>query len=587
MDWRNRTVSNTLQITKYTVNDIFISYLEDRLYVNRRYQRKLVWGLREKRLLVDSMLMNIPLPALLLVEYDLPNDNRSNILEIVDGMQRLDTIVSFILGEFGVEYNGEICYFNPDAYAETFQLKTSSDRRLKENTVFLPKEKCIQFYRYPLSVIITGKDDATVDKIFSRINSTGRKISNHDLRQSAAIGEFPDLVRRIASDVRLDNTFDDHIVLCDMKNISIGSKNHGYGVDIESIFWKRHDLINSQNIKESKDEEIIATLLAVILLGSFHKNKDNLDALYFYETELSKRVEEEVAKIGKEALENSFKKVFDTFDMIFESVNSNFSSYLFDRKRTKNKDECFKILFLAIYQLIAEGYVITDYEAVARRIKNAKSVFASFTKVSKINDTELENAIQNLYEILKPSFSKQIIVQDDSMTAEIDKRLSYSRIESQMTEFKIGISNFEYNEVNSKIMHDIAKTLVAMSNTTNTKDEEGFVIIGIADSKESYDSWYSVYGEQALIVSQHYIPGVSCEAAKLYGNTDTYYRMLRKLIEKEEISDKLKEFILANFESFNYHGIELIVFKSKNIGEVSTYKGKKYVRQSNETLLVE
>lgn len=300
MKWENRTVSNTLTVERYTVNDIIVNYLQDLFYVNRRYQRKLVWGVEEKRLLVDSMIRGIPLPAILIVKFDISNEKK-NILEIVDGMQRLNAIISFVLGEYGIEYNGKKCYFDPNANNETFQLLMNGDKRLKmHNNNFLPKDICVEFCRYQLPAIITGQDNTTVDMIFSRINSTGRKISSQDLRQSMATGEFADLVRRVASDIRLDNTYDDHICLCDMPKISIGYKQYGYGVDLNNVFWRRHDLINIPNIKNSKDEEIVETLIATILLKNFKKSKDNLDSLYIKDNELFTQIEEKVIEYGKD-----------------------------------------------------------------------------------------------------------------------------------------------------------------------------------------------------------------------------------------------------------------------------------------------
>lgn len=582
MNWRERTMSEELRVDRYTVNDIIVNYLKDKFYVNRRYQRKLVWGVEEKRLLIDSIIKNIPLPAILIVKFDIPNE-KENILEIVDGMQRLNAIISFILGEFGINYDNKKCYFDPNANNETFQLLMSNDKRLKMHSNLLPKDLCVEFCRYQLPAIITGQDNATVDMIFSRINSTGRKISSHDLRQSMATGDFADLVRRIASDVRLDNTYDDHICLCDMPKISIGYKQYGYGVDLNNIFWRRHDLINKTNIKESKDEEIVETLLATILLGDFKKKKKNLDNLYEKGTKLNKQIESKVAELGKSLLEEQFKKVFDTIDMIFDSVESNFSSYIFSEKKTKNKDECFKVLFLALYNLISEGYIINDYANVANCIKEAKSTFDNFTKQDQTNYDDLNLASINLYRILKPSFSKEIIVADDAVAKDIDRRLSYSKIERQMTEFKIGISDFTSTTINMDVINDIAKTLVAMSNCSNAK-EEGLVIIGIANSKEAYDDWFNVFNQPAVINNQHYVPGVAKEAEKICGNTDAYYRKLRKLIEDEPISTKLKEYILETFEACDYHGVELIIFRSKNMGEVSLYDGIKYVRYSNETI---
>lgn len=582
MNWSERTVSEELRVDRYTVNDIIVNYLQDSFYVNRKYQRKLVWGVKEKQLLIDSMIKKIPLPAILIVKFDIPNQKK-NILEIVDGMQRLNAIISFVLGEFGIMYENKLCYFDPNSNNETFQLLMNKDMRLKKQNNLLPKDLCLEFCRYQLPAIITGQDSATVDMIFSRINSTGRKISSHDLRQSMATGEFADLVRRVASDVRLDNTYDDHICLCDMPKISIGYKQYGYGVDLNNIFWRRHDLINIPNIKESKDEEIIETLIATILLETFKKNKNNLDDLYIKGNEFYDKIEAKVIEAGKDLLEEKFKKVFDTIDMIFDSVHSDFTSYIFDKKNTKNKDECFKILFLSLYNLISEGYVITNPLVIAQSIKDSQTIFKEFTEVGKVDYDKFNLAVDNLYKLLKPAFSKRIPKVSSEMAQEINKRLSYAKIERQMTEFKIGISNFTSNTVNMSVIKSIAKTLVAMANSSDAK-EEGLIIIGIANDRKSYDDWYNIFKEQSVINNQHYIPGVTKEAQKLYGNTDSYYRQLRKFFENEPISPKLKKYILETFEPFDYYDTELIIFRSKYMEEISLYNGEKYIRNSNETI---
>lgn len=156
MDWSKRTVSERLSVERYTVSDVIAEYLQNSFYVNRRYQRKLVWGIEEKRLLIDSIINRIPLPAILLVKYDVL-DGAKGVLEIVDGMQRLNAIISFVLGEFGILYKGKMCYFDPNANNDTFNLRMDEDSRLKVNTELLPNELCREFCRYQLPVIITGK----------------------------------------------------------------------------------------------------------------------------------------------------------------------------------------------------------------------------------------------------------------------------------------------------------------------------------------------------------------------------------------------------------------------------------------------
>lgn len=50
------------------VQTIYNWYRDGALYVNRKYQRKLVWTLIEKQKLIDSILRGYPIPLVLLAE---------------------------------------------------------------------------------------------------------------------------------------------------------------------------------------------------------------------------------------------------------------------------------------------------------------------------------------------------------------------------------------------------------------------------------------------------------------------------------------------------------------------------------------
>lgn len=576
-------VVTKVNVNKCTINDLFIHYVKNELYVNRRYQRKLVWDIYDKKLLIDSVIRGIPLPALLLSEYV---EKEGTVIEIADGMQRIETIISFMLGEFSVRYDGEDCFFDPYAHPDTFNLVMDKKLEPRQNVKFLPRDICIDFYRSEIPVIVTNKDEKAIELIFSRINSTGKKISSQDLRQSKAIGEFSDLVRRVACRIRGDYTYSDRICLCDMKGISVGQKEYGYGVDINTVFWRRHDLITNSAMKESKDEEIIESLIATVLLrDKFRKSKDSLDSLYNVYSAQGKLIESKVNSYDKKELEDKFTQVFNVIDNIFSSVDSNFTDWVFDgQKNVRNKDECFKVLYLALCRLLEEHFVIDDYKDVAELIHNANNVFYKITTPAKVDYDEVRKQTENVYTLLKGHMVPKIAVEAVSeVEKEIDKRLKYSTIERQMTEFKIAVSNHTNNKLSAHCMERIEKTLVAMANVEDPS-EIGMVIIGIADTREAYTEWREVYHENADLVEQHYVPGVSAEAQKLYGSADQYLRSITQSLSTSKISNKLKEFVLQHMELVNYHDKEVLVLYSSNVGEESLYDNEKWIRHSNMTV---
>jgi len=88
-----------LTVKGESIERIYGSFQGKRYLVNRRYQRKLVWTLDEKKSFIDSVTKGYPVPIVLLAE--IRADERS-VFEIIDGMQRLNAIMGFIENEYPV-----------------------------------------------------------------------------------------------------------------------------------------------------------------------------------------------------------------------------------------------------------------------------------------------------------------------------------------------------------------------------------------------------------------------------------------------------------------------------------------------------
>jgi len=106
------TIKQELTNRNESVERIYSFYAANRFLVNRRYQRKLVWSIDEKRAFADSLRKNFPVPLILLADVEHEEEDR---FEIIDGMQRLNAITSFIEGEFDLEG----AYFDLQSMAET------------------------------------------------------------------------------------------------------------------------------------------------------------------------------------------------------------------------------------------------------------------------------------------------------------------------------------------------------------------------------------------------------------------------------------------------------------------------------------
>src|SRR5690606_18274368 len=86
----------------YQTNNFFLPQLKDLvekgdiLNIRPEYQRRLRWVTQQKSRLIESLLLNIPVPPIFLYET---SEAR---YEVMDGQQRLNAIKEYIAGDFAL-----------------------------------------------------------------------------------------------------------------------------------------------------------------------------------------------------------------------------------------------------------------------------------------------------------------------------------------------------------------------------------------------------------------------------------------------------------------------------------------------------
>lgn len=212
-----------------SIQSLYVWYSERALWVNRRYQRKLVWTLPEKQKLVESVLKKYPIPAVLLAERE------GGGYEVIDGLQRIHTLMSFIEGAFPTE---------DERFFDVTQFPTANTRvaegifKAPESSSLLSPREVGTFLDYSLAVsVMRGATDAEIDDVFARINTYGHRLSDQERRQAGVQNEFSDLVRELSCILRGDVS-SDVLLLADMPTISIDlpMTKHGYSVEASEVF---------------------------------------------------------------------------------------------------------------------------------------------------------------------------------------------------------------------------------------------------------------------------------------------------------------------------------------------------------------
>ena len=181
-----------------SIQEAYRRYRNGQIIVNRKYQRKLVWTQNEKRMLIDSILHEYPIPLILFAETQ---SESGPVYEILDGMQRLNAIFDFIENKFDIEGR----YFDVNQLARAKQLKNEGIIEVAEQGGFLEENKCANFLDYQLAVTsYQVMSEETIIEVFGRINSGGKRLSNQERRQAGVTSKFSDVVRSISAEIRGD-----------------------------------------------------------------------------------------------------------------------------------------------------------------------------------------------------------------------------------------------------------------------------------------------------------------------------------------------------------------------------------------------
>ena len=240
-----------------SIENLYRNYLQNKYIVNRRYQRKIVWSKTEKSSFIDSLIRTFPVPLILLAEVFY---SQKVAYEIIDGLQRLEAIFSFIENQYDLDGS----FFDLNSIAATKELLDSG--KLTQNTPTLPRGECVILasYNVPLSIFDSSSEE-DVDNIFRRINSGGKKLSRQELRMAGSTGHFSSVVRRCATEIRGDVTNSDVLQLNIMKTVSITNRDLPYGIKVEDVFWVKNGILTKEQVRESRDEEILSDNLVCIV----------------------------------------------------------------------------------------------------------------------------------------------------------------------------------------------------------------------------------------------------------------------------------------------------------------------------------
>lgn len=577
-------MTQDLVIRGESIQRIYNDYVNKRFLVNRQYQRKLVWTVQQKEKLIESVYKGYPIPLILLTEVR--REGRV-MYEIIDGLQRLDAITSFIEGSY--PFKGK--YFDLNTLADTKERLEAGE--LRQNEPILTQSLCtaIVSYEIPFSIYrLADKERSNIDEIFLRVNTEGRPLTRQEIRQASSLHPFGQLVRRISSEIRGDASSSDLLRLDQMKQISISSRKLKYGIDIENIPWMKNSIITDESrIRKSQDEELVANLVAYMLLRTESNPDDTALDSYYKMGKNGTKIKQKIQEVGTASVEQEFLTVYDEVNKLLNASGyTKFTHWIFKDSQPVDVDRYYQVTFLAIHELLIRRRLnIQDYKGTARLIEGL---------AGKKNVTELvegpywKNENRYLCVNLVAAYLERgpgmfMRRPDNTLLPSggdlrIKRILDQFLIEHTLCAFKANCYPFPDNEIfdrnDEAALATIFKTLTSVAN--QGPRSVGYVMVGITRSKVEAEKYKNAYEGEPMNYGEFYITGIEREAQRYCGGVITYYQALREAVEKQPITPpNVKEQIAQDIGLYTYQGKFVVIIRIEAPdAEPSMYDGKIY-----------
>lgn len=340
-----RIVTEQARYPLANLKEIFVGKIDsntlqevDRYELNPEYQRRRVWDDKRKSRLIESFIINVPIPPIFLYEVDYSS------YEIMDGLQRVSTIIDFLDDRFALT--------DLEVWSELEGKKYSE----------LPREIRLSIDRRYLSSIILLKETANSHEeeemmkkfVFRRLNTGGIELSPQEIRNAVYMSKF-----------------NEHIVKW----------------AVSDQFRSLWGTLDEDDYKRMEDCELVLRFFAY---KSATKHKVAMG---------SAKILDMYAEIARDFKDEDIKKLEDLLFKTLELVNYLFGNDPFKSDSNKNTSE--KMIYDAVMIAVAEFYeenktsyskIITMEKGILRQkkydcIASNNSVFnGKFTSIKNVSE---------------------------------------------------------------------------------------------------------------------------------------------------------------------------------------------------------
>jgi hypothetical protein len=216
-----------VEYEKLIIQDLINLYKNRELELNPWYQRRSVWKPPQKAYLINTLFEQKPIPSLY-IRHSLDLDAEKSIREVVDGQQRIRSVLEFVDDAFGAKHP-----------AHPTKVKYSQLRRTEVESFKLTS----------ISVgYLLGATDQDVIEIFGRLNSVAKTLNPQEKRNARFSGEYKQFCLRQSAE-RLP-------------------------------IWRNLNIFTANDISRMAEVQFVSDLALNFLNGLADYSPDRLDEIY-------------------------------------------------------------------------------------------------------------------------------------------------------------------------------------------------------------------------------------------------------------------------------------------------------------------
>ncbi|RJF73106.1 DUF262 domain-containing protein [Deinococcus cavernae] len=280
---RERTVKTTP--IDYDLETLVKKIEKGSIKLDPDYQRRHRWGEEVSSRLIESLILNVPIP-IIYISQDLSADQDDSEGEarytVIDGQQRLRSIRDFMTNKFPLSGLETLSDINGLRYS---QLPIFLTRRLEERTI-----RCLR--------VDSSADTQLKFDIFERLNSGAVELSAQELRNATVRGDFNNLIKSLSKNktfqlmLQIDpKNADDNTKIKKMMDVELVLRffalyrekfasetfPEGFGIYLTREMQRLTEECNSEDLLIMKGEfektvEAVHTILGDLAFAKYRKN---------------------------------------------------------------------------------------------------------------------------------------------------------------------------------------------------------------------------------------------------------------------------------------------------------------------------